>query len=72
MKIKSIFCLIFLALLTLTSCGRKGALEYPGGQKRPKFDRVVDEDMGNKNLDKLAPCKEGDKCHPELENPDNL
>jgi|GEM_PF-2441236 hypothetical protein len=67
MKMKSILCLTFLALLALTSCGRKGALDYPGGQKRPKFDRVVDEDMGTKNFDKLAPCKEGDKCNKDLD-----
>ncbi len=40
---KKTFCLILIALFALTSCGRKGALTYPEGQKRPKFDKVSDE-----------------------------
>ncbi len=44
MKIKTIIYLSLIALLTFTSCGRKGALEYPEGQKRPKFDKIIDEE----------------------------
>jgi predicted small lipoprotein YifL len=44
MKIKTIIYLTLITIFTLTSCGRKGALEYPEGQKRPKFDKVIDED----------------------------
>ncbi len=40
---KKIFCLILLSLLALTSCGRSGPLTYPEEQKRPKFDKVIDE-----------------------------
>lgn len=40
---KRIFCLILISLLTITSCGRKGPLTNPEGQKRPKFDKVTDE-----------------------------
>jgi len=40
---KKLFCLILLSIFALTACGRKGALEYPEGQKRPKFDKVTDE-----------------------------
>ncbi len=39
-----IFLLIVLLIFPLTSCGKKGSLEYPEGQKRPKFDKVIDED----------------------------
>ena len=40
---KKIFCLTLLLTLAITACGRKGPLEYPEGQKRPKFDKVIDE-----------------------------
>ncbi len=43
MNLKKILCLVVISLLTLTACGRKGPLEYPEGQKRPKFDKVIDE-----------------------------
>lgn len=35
---------ISLLILLTTSCGRKGALEYPEGQKRPTFDNVIFEE----------------------------
>jgi predicted small lipoprotein YifL len=44
MKMKNLFWLIFLSLFALSSCGRKGALKYPGEQERPKFDKVIDEE----------------------------
>ncbi|OFW94223.1 MAG: hypothetical protein A2887_05700 [Alphaproteobacteria bacterium RIFCSPLOWO2_01_FULL_40_26] len=37
------FCFILLSLFLLNSCGRKGALEYPGERKQPKFENVIDE-----------------------------
>jgi predicted small lipoprotein YifL len=40
---KKILCLLLVSILALSACGRKGALEYPEGQKRPKFDKVTDE-----------------------------
>jgi len=43
MKLKFFFQLIFLMLFLLGACGRKGELKYPGEQKRPKFDKVIDE-----------------------------
>ncbi len=43
MKLKNIFWIVLLTFFTLTSCGKKSALTYPEGQKRPKFDNVVDE-----------------------------
>lgn len=43
MSLKKIFSLILFSLFTLTSCGKQDALEYPGGQQRPKFDKVSDE-----------------------------
>jgi hypothetical protein len=36
-------CVILIAFLTITACGKKGPLKYPGEQKRPKFDKVIDE-----------------------------
>lgn len=36
--------LILILLLALTSCGRKGPLDHPQDEKRPKFDHVVDEE----------------------------
>ncbi|NBV06053.1 MAG: hypothetical protein EBS06_02305 [Proteobacteria bacterium] len=45
---KKISCLILLFTITLSSCGRKGPLEYPEGQKRPKFDKVFDESSKKK------------------------
>ncbi len=38
----SYFLLIFL--LTLASCGKKGPLEHLKDEKRPKFDKVIDEE----------------------------
>ena len=43
MKIQHILYLLIISLLTLTSCGRKGPLEHPKDEKRPKFNRVSDE-----------------------------
>ncbi|MDX2083248.1 MAG: lipoprotein [Rickettsiales bacterium] len=40
---KKFFFLILLITIALNACGRKGPLEYPGEQKRPKFDKVIDE-----------------------------
>lgn len=39
---KSLY-VILIAFLIITSCGKKGPLKYPGEQKRPKFDKVIDE-----------------------------
>lgn len=36
---KLIFLLVIMALF---SCGKRGGIEYPGGQDIPKFDRVFD------------------------------
>jgi predicted small lipoprotein YifL len=36
--------LIFILSLAMTSCGRKGPLDHPQDEKRPKFDRVIDEE----------------------------
>jgi predicted small lipoprotein YifL len=43
MKVKKIFFLTLLTFFVLTSCGRKGALEYEGERPKPKFDKVIDE-----------------------------
>ena len=40
---KKIFYLILLATLTLTACGKKSGLTYPGEREKPKFDNVIDE-----------------------------
>lgn len=40
---KKNFLLILLFTLTVTACGRKGPLEYPEGQKKPKFEKISDE-----------------------------
>lgn len=34
---------IFMIFFCLQNCGKKGGIEYPGGQKMPKFDKVFDE-----------------------------
>ena len=39
---KKFFTLIILSSL-IFSCGRKGPMEYPGGQKRPNFSKVYDK-----------------------------
>jgi predicted small lipoprotein YifL len=44
MNLKKTFWIIFLLFFALTSCGRKGPLTYPEGQKRPKFEKVIDEE----------------------------
>jgi len=44
MKLKRIFLLTFLMLFALNSCGRKGPLEHLPDEKRPKFDKVIDEE----------------------------
>jgi predicted small lipoprotein YifL len=36
--------IIFLSLLVVTSCGRKGPLSHPKDEQRPKFDKVIDEE----------------------------
>ena len=45
---------IFLLIMTLTlasSCGKKGALQYPGNQERPNFNGYSDEiEMPNKKV----------------------
>jgi predicted small lipoprotein YifL len=43
-KKSNVFWIIFLSLFALASCGRKGLLTYPEGQKRPKFDQVIEEE----------------------------
>jgi predicted small lipoprotein YifL len=44
MKFKKSLCLVLMIFLTLSACGKKGPLKYPGEQKRPKFENVVDEE----------------------------
>ncbi len=34
--------ILFSLILTIDSCGRKGPKEYPGGQKSPDFEKVLD------------------------------
>ncbi len=34
--------LILLLIFCVFSCGKKSNLEYPGKQKRPKFDNVIE------------------------------
>jgi hypothetical protein len=41
---KKFFYLSLIIFVILSSCGRKGALEPVGEQKRPKFDNVVEEE----------------------------
>ncbi len=36
-----ILLLIFLSF-SLANCGKKGQMEYPGGQKKPDFNKVMD------------------------------
>ncbi len=43
MKKKFFTLLVLLSFFAISSCGKKGPLEYPGEQKRPKFDQVTDE-----------------------------
>lgn len=43
MKLRNFFWLTLLTFFVLTSCGRKGALEFPGERQKPKFDQVIDE-----------------------------
>jgi predicted small lipoprotein YifL len=43
MKIKKVFYLIFILLFGVSACGKKGPLESLPDQKRPKFDKVIDE-----------------------------
>jgi predicted small lipoprotein YifL len=44
MNLKKLFYFFLISLLTLTSCGKKGALEHLKDEKRPKFDKVIDEE----------------------------
>jgi predicted small lipoprotein YifL len=39
---KKIFLLI-IVLSTVTSCGKKSGLDYPGGQKKPDFSKIIDD-----------------------------
>jgi predicted small lipoprotein YifL len=43
MKLKKIFYLTLLAFFALASCGRKGALEFPGERQKPNFDKEITE-----------------------------
>jgi len=47
--------MIFLSILALSSCGRKGPLDHPKDEKRPKFDRVIDEEYNLKLPENLTP-----------------
>lgn len=44
MKTKKNFLLVFLLLLGVISCGKKGALEKPADYSRPNFDMVIEEE----------------------------
>ena len=44
MKAKKSFLLVFLLLLGVISCGKKGALENPPNYARPSFSGVVEEE----------------------------
>ncbi len=41
---KKAVILIILFGLTISSCGKKGALTYEGERKQPSFDKVIDEE----------------------------
>jgi|GEM_PF-6227535 len=43
MNFRKSLCVILITLLTITACGKKGPLKYPGEQKRPRFYDVTDE-----------------------------
>ena len=38
---KKILITVFIISMA-TTCGKKGKMEYPGGQKIPNFDKVYD------------------------------
>ncbi len=44
MKIKITLCLVLIGALAVSACGRKGSTEWLPDSKRPKFDRVIDEE----------------------------
>ena len=44
MNLKKLFYLLLISFLALTSCGKKGPLEHLKDEKRPKFDKVIDEE----------------------------
>jgi predicted small lipoprotein YifL len=44
MNFKKLLYLILICFFAIVSCGKKGPLTYPEGQKRPKFDKVIDEE----------------------------
>ncbi len=48
---KKFFGVILISLITLTSCGRSGPLEYVGGNKKPEFSDISDE------MTKKAPAR---------------
>lgn len=61
MKPKHILYILIISLLTLSSCGKKGPLEHPADEKRPKFNRVSDE------LE-ITPSQLGGSAKPEKQN----
>lgn len=36
--------LLLVFTFALESCGKKGPISYPGEQKRPKFDNVIENE----------------------------
>ena len=56
--------LILLSILALSSCGRKGPLDHLKDEKRPKFDRVIDEEPNLKLPKNLNP-----QASPALQTP---
>ena len=36
------FIILLSMFLNLEACGKKGTMEYPGGQKMPDFEKVID------------------------------
>jgi predicted small lipoprotein YifL len=42
---KKLLLTALLLSLTLSACGKVGALEYDGERKQPKFDKIIDEDL---------------------------
>ncbi len=35
--------IIILSAVLLLGCGKKSSVKYPGGQKKPNFENVIDE-----------------------------
>ena len=38
---------IFGLMILVSGCGKKGSIEYPGGQQKPIYDRDLDPDYAN-------------------------